>query len=120
MNIPKSDNVDWFLESQKIAYDTSKHITTLSSGTVVVLATFIKDVFKTPEWVILIPFIFGFLIVAIVGNVLSMIMIFNVIKSKSPLIDHPSIVGQIIAWSGFTGFVGGYVLLSVFAIKNFM
>ena len=39
-----------YLEEQKLVFEFAKHMTTLSTGTIVLLATFLKDVFKQPEW----------------------------------------------------------------------
>lgn len=108
------------LESQKIAYDSAKHITTLSSATVVVLATFIKDIFKAPEWSFLVPFVFASLMVAIVANVVTMLMIFNVVKAKGSATGYTAVVGPVSAWLGFAGFLAGYGLLSAFAVRNFI
>jgi hypothetical protein len=48
-----------YLEEQKVALDFIKHLTTLATGTVVLLATFLKDLFKRPEWPWLVPLAFA-------------------------------------------------------------
>jgi len=49
-----------FLEGQKLFHDTFKHLTTLNTGSILILATFLEKFFKVPTWKILIPMAFAY------------------------------------------------------------
>ena len=56
-------------ELRKVALDSQKHLVTVSSGTLVLLATFLKDLFSDPQWGILISVTFLGLLVALLTGV---------------------------------------------------
>ena len=73
----ENSKVDYFFEAQKLGYDTVKHLTTLSSGTIIILATFLGDLFKVPEWKILVPCIFGLFTLSIILSIITMVFLFK-------------------------------------------
>jgi hypothetical protein len=107
-----------FFEAQKLGYDAVKHLTTLSSGTIVILATFLKDFYPTPEWNFLLPFIYGCFMLSILSSIIMMGLLVKAIKDKPNPSDKIKKCGEICFWIGVTCFLIGYLLLSLFAIKN--
>jgi hypothetical protein len=114
------DGASQYLEEQKLAFEFVKHVTTLATGTLVLLATFLKDVFKHPSLSPLVPLTFGSLMVSVVALSLAA---FGLLQS----IRHPGAVPQgVRAFTGSSALVGvgafllGLVLLSAFSIGNWV
>lgn len=55
-------------------HDSFKHLTTLSTGSILILATFLDKFFAGPEWKILIGVTFTFLAISIFLSVISMFL----------------------------------------------
>jgi hypothetical protein len=109
-----------YLEEQKLAFEFVKHMTTLATGTIVLLATFLRDLFGHPEWRGLIPLTFASFIVATIA--LSGAA-FGLLQSIRHAEAVPSAVRSFTGVSALTGMaslVTGLLLLSVFAIKNWV
>jgi hypothetical protein len=109
-----------YLEEQKLAFEFVKHVTTLATGTLVLLATFLKDVFKNPSLSPLVPLTFGSLMVSVVALSLAA---FGLLQS----IRHPGAVPQgVRVFTGSSALVGvgafllGLLLLAVFSIGNWV
>jgi hypothetical protein len=106
-------------EIDKLEIDYLKHITTLSTGSILLIATFLQK-FNAPLWRwALIISILGFM-----ASVLASVIDYTVIVevdvhkkySEQPLvIILIGIVARLITW---VGFLVGILSLAVFAIKN--
>jgi hypothetical protein len=107
------------VEYYKATQDYFKHLTTLSTGSIVLIATFLDRVFAQPKGKFL-------AILSIIGFVISVIAC--VIEQTITLMDKPGAkrmvwwttaggVSIVFAW---TGFLLGIISLSIFAIRNLL
>jgi hypothetical protein len=104
-------------EGWKLKYDIYKHLTTLNTGSILLLVTFLEKLFQRPLWkglVIVALFLFVF---SIVTALLAMIVLSDAvqymgIKSK---VDERSLVFIIVAWGCF---LLGIISMIIFALKN--
>src|SRR5688500_15628505 len=76
----KIGNEKTLLESEKLYFDAMKHLTTLSSGSVLLLATFLEKFSKGPEWRWLLIATFCCFILSIISSVSSMVQSANYIR----------------------------------------
>lgn len=105
-------------EGIKLLYDTFKHLTTLSTGSIVILATFLKDVFPNPEWQILSSVVFVLFLVSTISAVLVMLGYGELLRTKDDVASVMDKVAQYgIIISGLS-FIGAVISLVVFTIKN--
>src|SRR5262249_47412190 len=104
---------------QKLFFETFKHLTTLSTGSVLLLATFLKDVFKAPQWPFLVGISFALLILSTLSSVLVMLMLSHSVQEGG----KPSDSATNLSATGFVVSVGGFLLgiiaLVIFATRNF-
>ena len=108
------------LESLKLDYDTYKHLTTLSTGAIVILCTFLEKLFTDPQWKpLIVVSIVGFLI-SVVGSVASMFKISASMDSGKDPNDEITKTVAAIAFCALGGFLTGITALAVFAVKNFL
>lgn len=106
--------------SQQQFFETLKHITTLSSASVLLMTTFLEKLVKNPEWRWLIGATFVFFMVSILTSVL--LMFWQALLAEEDLgslsregFSSYLIISIIAVWS----FVGGMICLVAFALKNF-
>jgi hypothetical protein len=115
---PPSTNPSQYLEEQKVAFDFVKLLTTLTTGTIVLLTTFAKEVFKNPAWQFLIPVAFSCFAVATISLVLAAFGLLWSIRHAGrvpPAAENLTVFSTLI---GMLTFGGGLVSLSAFATKN--
>lgn len=62
-------------EGAKLFYDALKHTTTLSTGAVIILITFLEKLFSNPYWRVLVPIALGSFFVSVVTSVIGMVYI---------------------------------------------
>ena len=61
-------------EGQKLLYDTCKHLTTLNTGSILILATFLEKLFiQDREWTYLVAVVFLALIISMISSVATML-----------------------------------------------
>lgn len=107
------------LEFHKGLHEYLKHLSTLSTGSIVLLAAFLEKIFTQPKWKILLAVsILGFII-----NVVSSVVIYSLLVLNSPGRNvHPEDWEQLtIASSIFItwlSFLLGVVSLAIFIIRN--
>ena len=118
-NTPKdADFAKQYLEEQKTVLDYVKHITTLGTGSIVLLATLLDKIFTAPEWTILVQFTFASFVLSIIFLTLAA---FGIIRSIRTPANVSAGLADFTAWSfilGLAGFLGGILLLAVFAVRN--
>jgi hypothetical protein len=106
-------------EGQKLAYDSFKHLTTLSTGSILLLATFLKDVFKNPEWTQLVGWTFGLFMVTIVASLIVMVTIAHSVSHPANPSTATSTIGAIGLFIAVGSFLGAIGTLSVFFLRNY-
>jgi Na+/H+ antiporter NhaC len=105
-------------ESAKLGYDMFKHITTLSTGTIVVLATFLEKIFKNPSWQPLVIVTFVSLIFSLLCALGAMLyMVKHVRKTIDGDEGYQAATVILIC---FASFLLGISSLTIFSVRNFL
>jgi hypothetical protein len=112
-----SQNNTRILESLKHDYDAYKHLTTLSTGSILIRTTFLDKIFKNPEWKCLIIFCLIFFVLSIIGCVASL---FGISASMNSRVKISKIVSNIFMYMALVGFLLGLISLVVFSIINLL
>ena len=104
-------------------YDALKHLTTLDTGSIVLLATFIERIFKNPEWKILVGVTFVLFGTSLFSSVTGLFFIsFNELRTDpNRLLVADYLVKRIIetAVAAYWAFFLGVIAFVVFSLKNF-
>jgi membrane associated rhomboid family serine protease len=108
---------DTHLEGQKLIYDTFKHLSTLSSGSILLLATFIKYLFVNPKGADLIGYIFFSFIISIIFAIIVMCIIpWAITAGDSPAVSNFGFISYFVSVGGF---LVGIILFAYFSWINF-
>lgn len=119
--LERNDGKKSFQEGQKLLYDTFKHVTTMSTGSVVLLATLLKDVFgEKPVLIELIPWIFGAFTGSAAASVIVMVLFGHSVLKDSKPGDCFEVGAFASVGAAALLFFAGIALLSYFAVMNFM
>jgi hypothetical protein len=103
-------------EATKLFYDVFKHLTTLSTGSILLLATFIETMFPSPQWKFLIVLALISFIISIISAVLMMffqasaVLVMKEITSRVERLSFGITMGS---------FLLGIISFVVFAVINF-
>lgn len=106
-------------ESAKLWYDAFKHLTTISTGSILILVAFMEKLFMHPKWKAMVIVSFLSFVVSIVASVLNMTLLADQIAE---LETPPSALSNAEGWAlvfGFGGFLIGVVSLIIFSTRNF-
>ena len=108
------------LESYRAERDFYKHLTTLSTASVVLIATFLVRVFPDPEWRELVNVSLSGFAVSVVGC--AVMYALAVLDTDSELSLHKQMPTRWVSWlpitAGLGGFFVGIATLAAFAIHN--
>jgi len=108
------------LESYRADRDFYKHLTTLSTASVVLIATFLVKVFPNPEWRELVNVSLSGFAVSVVGC--AVMYALAVLDTDSELSLHAQMPTQWVGWLPITAGLGGFFIgiasLAAFAIHN--
>lgn len=108
-------------EFLKAIVDHCKHITTLSSGFILVMVTFLEKLFLQPDWKWLVVFSFISFAISIVLSVFSQAFVIDYLypvkEIDTSLQATRTAVVLIFTWSSFTI---GTLSLIIFGVKNFL
>jgi hypothetical protein len=114
------DDEERTLESLKLDHDTFKHLTTISTGSILILATFIEKFFQNPSWKGLIAFTFVSLMICTYTSVIEMFRISHeIVADKSPN-KKRTLWSKIVPLLSCGGFLLGILSLVVFSLRNFL
>lgn len=105
-------------EGRKLFYDAMKHLTTLNTGAILILTTFLDKMFSTQRW--------GFLIIAIfVSFIVSTFLSFSSMLNFAHILYHGENVSKkrerqslFIYRGAGLAFVLGLVALTIFSVRN--
>lgn len=110
---------DHKVEGYKILFDTFKHLTTLSTGSILLLVTVLKDLFKTPEWSVLIAVTLIMFLISTLASLIVMLAFGDTVYGKGeftvPYLEYivvPSIIISAVA------FISGLIVFVIFVLKN--
>jgi hypothetical protein len=110
-------------EGQKLLYDSVKHLTTLSTGSILLLIALLEKVFTSArgrEWEFLIAVCFVCFTASMVASVITMIVLSNSVFYFREDVELGSKKGALIFYLSLSMFVLGVVSIVVFALKNFL
>jgi hypothetical protein len=110
------------IEKFKLVSDYLKHLTTLSTGSIILLAAFLEKIFTQPSWKKLVVVALGGFMLSVVSSVAAYTyLIYTFPESES---EYPSkslesiwVISILGAWMGF---LAGVVSMTAFAIKNLL
>ncbi|HEY6896129.1 MAG TPA: hypothetical protein VI279_02625 [Rhodocyclaceae bacterium] len=108
-----------FIEGAKLGYDFFKHMTTLSTASLLLLSTLLEKFFRAPSWTALIGATFVGLIASLVFSLIAMFSL-SITVTRSGDTKEPF---EALAGLGVVGSVGGFLIgiiaLATFTLKNF-
>ena len=99
-------------------FDHLQHITTLSTGSIVVLVTFLHEIFKQPEWKWAVAMALASFAVSTISCVAAQAGVIEITTSEEDTTTWGVVLvgaGSIVAW---VSFLVGTSFLAVFALKN--
>ena len=108
-------------EGLKLHYDFYKHLTTLCTGSILILVTFLEKVFENPKWKALVIAAFAFFVLCIIACVLQMVSVASYVQKMGPATDDSGYEEKMslsIGIFAFTCFPLGIFCLVIFAVKN--
>ena len=105
-------------ESVKLLFEVYKHITTLSTGAIVILSTFLEKIFKTPkEPRLIVLSLIGFLAAILFSIwIMAYLAVEQEITRKSRRIDR--ILFKILYYLSPAAFMFGVLALAAFTVLN--
>jgi hypothetical protein len=107
------------LEFHKAFYDYLKHLSTISTGSIVLLAAFLEKIFAQPRWKPLVGVaVAGFLITVIASIITYSLMVLNFPR---PGIKRQKWEGNVVFFAvllTWIGFISGVISLAIFILKN--
>jgi hypothetical protein len=102
-------------EHAKMMFDYFKHLTTLSTGSVLLLVTLLEKVFLNPRWKLLIAFSYGGFVISILSSVIAMLMLVKLAGKSSDPVMSVLAAG---ATTALASFFLSILCLAIFAVKN--
>ncbi len=105
-------------ESEKLYFESMKHLTTLNTGSILLLVTMMEKLFKSPRWWGLIVGSLASFTVSIVCSVSSMLQSANYVKWEGRIQSVESAIKDLMYYIALITFVLGIVCLIVFTTKN--
>jgi uncharacterized membrane protein len=103
-------------EANKLFYDVFKHLTTLSTGSILILATLLETVFNEPQWLFLIVISLVSFILSIISAVRMMFFQASAVLVLKVETTRGEFVGFLITVGSF---LLGIISFVVFAVRNF-
>jgi hypothetical protein len=73
-----------FVEGQKLLFDVCKHLTTLCTGSILILVALLEKLLQNPRWKLLIVVSFGGFILSIIYSVVTMLDISMSLRRSQP------------------------------------
>lgn len=105
-------------EGWKLHYDTCKHLTTLSTGSILIMVTFMEKLFSNPTWKGLVGISFGLFVLSIVTSAMAMIGIGSAMRVRFSIDTFDKIYNYATVLISVICFIVGIVILIVFAMIN--
>jgi hypothetical protein len=105
-------------EFLKQSFEYIKHLTMLSTGAILLIATFLEKIFAQPRWKPLVAVsLAGFMATVVSGMVVHSLLLLFAFRGK----EEPNWIALVGGFSTFLmwlGFIVGVVSLGIFGIKN--
>lgn len=104
-------------ESWKLQYDIYKHLTTLNTGSILLLVTFLEKIFVRPAWKVLVIAAFCLLFISIIASFIVMNILASVIREMKLDKGEKRFYTKIISIA-LIAFLLGILCLIIFAVGN--
>ena len=109
------------IDGLKLFFELLKHVTTLATGSIVVVATFVDRVFREPKFKVFFGASLICFLVALALAVIGMLGFAARIRLSNPMYREDSReIGALNAAIAMTAFVTGAVSLALFTFLNFL
>lgn len=107
-------------EGWKTQYDLFKHLTTLSTGSILLFVTFLEDIFTQPKWKLLIGVAFGAFTLSILASLMLMLLFSGYIRNlgRTEKFQNAVKILKVAFLTAIGGFLVGITCLIIFAMKN--
>lgn len=110
------ENLEYRVERHKAMCEYLKFFITLSTGSIVLLATFLEKLFLQPEWKALVGVSLGGFIISVIAAVISYsFAVLHIGKHMSDSAGGLFVSGLLLSW---VTFLVGIVSLAVFTLVN--
>jgi hypothetical protein len=120
--MPYTEEEKKLAEESKLLHDYLKHLSTLCTGSILIIAAFLEKIITHPAWKFLVAVSIASFLVSVVGTVAAQTFALSTMHEEGgdgTVVSIVSIfvapVALIAAWAGF---LVGIVSIGVFAIKN--
>lgn len=107
-----------YQEGEKLYFDSMKHLTTLNTGSILLLVTFLEKLFNNPRWKALIVVSLCSFTLSILFSVSSMLQSANHVKNSGKFRPLEVNVKKVIYYVALITFLSGIISLVVFAWSN--
>lgn len=118
--LSESEYAKQYVEAQKVVFDYIKHLTTLNTGAIAILAIFLEKFFKSPHYKIVIILSFVVFIISIVFLSLSALGIIRSIRTPSDVSDGLVRFTSLNFILGIISFIVGILSIAILVIKNML
>lgn len=105
-------------EGTKLRYDAMKHLTTLSTGSILLIVTFLEKLFATPKWKALIALALISFILSIITAYIAMVQLATLVVRLRDLRVEKYVIATYV--SSIAIFLLGIISLVVFALANIL
>ena len=105
-------------EGLKLFFDVFKHLTTLSSGSILLLVAFLGKGGQQPLWRPLVALAFLGFLSSSVGAIVVMLSTARTIRRNETTDQLPDRIGGVGYYVAAIGFAVGVISLSLFAVRN--
>lgn len=115
----RMSSVKYDAESAKMYFEYLRHITTLSTGSIILIATFLEKLFKYPRWKPLVIVSLGGFMVSVLSSVVQYtVMLMTLRKNQVESTKWEILLGLVSLGFTWIGFLIGIISLAIFAIRN--
>ena len=116
-NVQSTDNSH--IEFHKAFYDYLKHLSTLATGSIVLLAAMLEKLFAQPKWkALVVAAVTGFLITVVASVLAYSFMVLNFPRAG---VKNSRLEANVVFWAmvlTWIGFLEGVSSLAVFIVRN--
>lgn len=114
------DNTNLAVKFQRYdsLYAYFRHLSTLSTGSIIIIAAFLEKVFTEPAWIFLVKISISGFLLSVVCSVIAYTLLIgsaDAVETPPGLADGVGVAALLLTWLGF---LVGISTLAVFAIKN--
>jgi len=117
------DDIDWSeIEIYKFEFEFLKHLTTICTGSILLVIAFLEKLFNKPEWKYCVAISLVCFILSIISCSISQVLIIDKVSEKKNLSLRLSVQNKSIGFLIFAliCYVVGIFFLAAFGLKNLL